>query len=142
MKRTQIKAVLKSAIPDASGNVYLTQDGQETTTDTAPDVALNAPGGSGTDKGGGDIAICGGKPTGSGVGGSVILRTAASGGSGTTQGSLSDCVEVDPNGVMWLNAASSAPTVGKTGKVGLFVESGALKAILPDNSVETVAYEE
>lgn len=104
------------------------------------DLNLNSTGGLGTDVSATDIWLAGGRPTGSGVGGKSGLRTAAPGATGTTLRNLVDRFWADTHGVCWVNAVSTAPTVGQSGQVGLFVEAGVLKVILPDNSVETIAF--
>lgn len=141
MKLTDQKTSKAASVHDSSGDVFIGATGGATTSATPTDVAINAVGGSGTNIAGADLSVNGGRPTGSGAGGSVILKTAPAGATGTTARTLVNRLEADQHGVIWLNAVSTAPTVGVAGKVGLFVQAGVLKAILPDNSVEIVAYD-
>lgn len=75
---------------------------------------LNGTGGSGTDIAGGKLQLAGGKPTGSGVGGSVVIQTAPAGTTGTTLRSLSDRLTVDHLGNIYpgTGALSTSATDG------------------------------
>lgn len=65
-------------------------------TDTVPqDATLHATGGSGTDISGANLILAGGKGTGTGVGGSVIVQAAPVGLTGTSLNSLVDVAEFD-----------------------------------------------
>jgi hypothetical protein len=94
--------------------------------------------GLGTDIAGGACHLRGGQPTGSGLGGSAILQTAAPGATGTALRSLVDRLEADAHGVIWIHPVTTAPTVGRTDMIGLFSDAGVLKFIKEDNSVVTV----
>ncbi len=75
---------------------------------TPQSFALNATGGSGTDIAGASLTLAGGRPTGSGLGGDVIISTAPAGASGTTLRSLSTRVHVKSTGRVGI--AQSSPT--------------------------------
>lgn len=81
-------------------DVYI--GGGVTGTATSQSVAINATGGEGTDKAGANITIAGGKPTGSGVGGSVILSTAPAGATGTALRALVTRLTLDSTGLITL----------------------------------------
>lgn len=67
--------------------------------DTAPvGFTLNATGGSGTDIAGGSARLAGGKSTGAGLGGSVILSTSPASGSSATLNSLVDRLIIGSDG--------------------------------------------
>jgi hypothetical protein len=68
-------------------------------TNAAPqNVIYNATGGNGTNIAGASFTIAGGIPTGSGVGGSVIIQTAPAAGSSSTPGTLATRLTVDQLG--------------------------------------------
>lgn len=90
---------------------------------------------------GGACTLQGGKGRGTGAGGSFLVQTAPAGSAGATPGTLATRLDVDSEGVLWIPNVSTAPTVGRAGHVGLFVQAGVWKAILPDNSVELVDYQ-
>lgn len=100
---------------------------------------LNATGGSGTDRAGAHLRLAGGRPTGSGVGGKVILATATSGSSGSTPGTLVDWFELDQDGVIFLKNAASAPASNPSGGHYLFADGGALKGRGSSGTVTTIA---
>lgn len=60
---------------------------------------INATGGSGTNISGAYLALAGGRPTGSGTGGSVKIQTAQAGASGTTLRNLRDVIIIDADGI-------------------------------------------
>src|SRR5213078_1598196 len=65
---------------------------------------LQATSGAGTNIGGANLELNGGLSTGSGAGGSVVLSTAAAGGTGTAENALSARLSVDSTGaVSFLN---------------------------------------
>ena len=64
--------------------------------------------GSGTNSAGSDLVIAGGRPTGSGAGGSVSLKTAAAGASGSTLRALVEHMEIREDGLILL------PTIPET----------------------------
>ena len=71
----------------------------------AAQVTLSASAGRGTDKAGGDLRLGGGKPTGSGTPGKVIIATAAGGGaSGSTETAWTNRAEWDSAGLLWTYA--------------------------------------
>jgi len=72
---------------------------------TAAQVTLSASAGRGTNKAGGDLRLAGGKPTGSGTPGKVIIATAAGGGaSGSTETAWTNRAEWDSAGLLWTYA--------------------------------------
>lgn len=73
-------------------------------------VRLNASSGSGTNIAGMDLEVCGGRPTGSGVGGNVKLRTAPAGATGTALRNLADRLTVDHLGNVVIGTAALATT--------------------------------
>ena len=74
---------------------------------------------SGTDMAGGNIIISGGKPTGAGAGGSVVLQTASAGSTGSSVGNLTTRFTLDSNGLITLadsvNIAVNTTTGTKIG---------------------------
>lgn len=66
------------------------------------DIAINAGGGSGTDIAGASLTLAGGKPTGSGAGGSIILKTAPAGATGTALRALVTRLTLDSTGLITL----------------------------------------
>lgn len=89
-----------------SSGVWVVNDvyigGGVTGTASTQSVAINATGGEGTDKAGANITIAGGKPTGSGAGGSVILSTAPAGATGTALRALVTRLTLDSTGLITL----------------------------------------
>lgn len=87
-------------------------------------VTLNATGGSGTNVAGAPLRIAGGKGTGTGVGGKVVIATAPAGASGTSQNALVDRAEWDSTGLLFtyggLKTADPGAGAG-TWKLGTFV---------------------
>jgi len=74
---------------------------------TPIDYTINGTGGSGTDIGGGDITIAGGKNTGAGAGGSIIFQTSPAGASGATLATLATRMTISSTGlVSFANSAS------------------------------------
>ena len=68
-------------------------------TATAPvDYIINGSGASGTDIGGGDVTIAGGKATGNASGGSILFQTSDAGASGVTLQSLTTKMTLLPSG--------------------------------------------
>lgn len=67
------------------------------------DITVNATGGSGTDNAGAAFIIGGGKPTGAGTGGSIILKTAPAGSTGTALQALVTRLTIDETGNAILN---------------------------------------
>lgn len=82
--------------------------GKGVTNATPTTWTLNGTGGSGTDIAGGALCLGGGKPTGAGVGGSVVIKTAPAGASGTTLRSLVDRLTVDQKGNIYPGTAALA----------------------------------
>ncbi|MCA9330186.1 hypothetical protein KDA11_06045, partial [Candidatus Saccharibacteria bacterium] len=73
-------------------------------TATSPQsFTLNATGGSGTDIQGANIAIAGGRGTGSAAGGNILFQTSAAGTSGTTLNALSERMRITSNGDIGIN---------------------------------------
>lgn len=89
---------------DYTYNVYI---GKGITHATPRGFVLNATGGSGTDIAGGSLTIAGGKGTGAGVGGDVIISTSAAGASGTTLRSLVEHLRVSTTGNTRLTSTTS-----------------------------------
>lgn len=89
----------------AISNVFF---GKGVTHATPTAWTLNGTGGSGTDIAGGPLNIGGGKPTGAGAGGSVVVQTAPAGASGTTLRSLVDRLTVDQKGNIYPGTAALA----------------------------------
>lgn len=122
---------------------------------TPPSHTINATGGSGTNIGGADIKLAGGKGTGNASGGSILFQTSDAGGSGSTLQTLSTKMSILANGniVLCHNGttaigkvsmgtttavematingraymANQAEPATPTGGGVLYVESGALK---------------
>lgn len=67
---------------------------------TISDVSINASGGHGTDKAGGNIIIAGGKSTGSGAGGTVSIKTSSPSTSGTTANTLVERMKIDTTSII------------------------------------------
>ncbi len=83
--------------------------GLSKTNASPPNITFNVTGGSGADVAGGDFNIAGGKGTGTGVGGKVIIQTAeAAGGTGSS-----------------LNALANRIVVLEDGKVGIAIDAPA-----------------
>lgn len=95
----------------------------------AAQVTLSASAGNGTNKAGGTLRLAGGKPTGSGTPGKVVIATAAAGGaSGSTETAWTDRAEWDSAGLFWTYAGlkTGDPGLGAgTWKLGT-VQSGAV----------------
>lgn len=95
----------------------------------AAQVTLSASAGRGTDKAGGTLRLGGGKPTGSGAPGKVIIAVANGGGaSGTTETAWTDRAEWDSAGLLWTYAGlkTGDPGLGAgTWKLGT-VQAGAV----------------
>jgi len=80
-------------------------------TNAAPEnTTYHATGGSGTDIAGASLYLAGGKGTGSGAGGDVIIQHAPAGASGTSLNSLVDVVKVDSQGLTVLQPGGVAGT--------------------------------
>ena len=73
-------------------NVYFGTgpQGDQTNEINGDSYAINGSGGFGTDKNGGNLTLAGGKPTGSGIAGDVIISTSTTGASGTTLRTLTN----------------------------------------------------
>ena len=96
---------------------------------TAAQVTLSASAGRGTNKNGGDLRLGGGKPTGSGTPGKVIIATAVGGGaSGSTETAWTNRAEWDSAGLLWTYAGLKTGNPGVaagTWKLGT-VQAGAV----------------
>lgn len=66
--------------------------------DSPPDWRINATGGLGTNIAGGALKLAGGRGTGTGAGGSVVVQTAPAGASGSSQNALVDRITVAADG--------------------------------------------
>lgn len=95
----------------------------------AAQVTLSASAGSGTNSAGGTLRLAGGKPTGSGAPGKVIIAVANGGGaSGSTETAWTDRAEWDNTGLLWTYAGlkTGDPGLGAgTWKLGT-VQAGAV----------------
>ena len=96
---------------------------------TAAQVTLSASAGRGTNKAGGTLRLGGGKPTGSGAPGKVMIAVAAGGGaSGSTETAWTDRAEWDSTGLLWTYAGFKTGNPGAgagTWKLGT-VQAGAV----------------
>lgn len=90
---------------------------------------INASGGDGTDIAGGDLALAGGRGTGSADGGAVKLQYADAGSSGTSLNSLTTVITVDNNGIQIGEDTSR--------KVGFF---GATPVVQPSTTGTTTGF--
>ena len=102
-------------------NVYF-GEGVSNATPTA--YTINGTGGSGTDIAGADINIAGGIGRGTGVGGSVELKTASAGSSGSTANTLATRMKIDGEGAITFPGIPTSDP-GVTGV--LWSDSGTLK---------------
>lgn len=98
-------------------------------------TTINGTGGSGTDVAGADIRIAGGRGTGTGAGGKVLLQVAAAGVTGATQNALSTIATVDSGGIAITSTTASTNTttgaatiVGGLGVGGDFFLGGTIVA--------------
>ena len=89
--------------------------GRGVTHTTLTNIAINPTGGEGTDKAGSALRLAGGRSTGSGVGGSIIIQTSPAGASSATPNTLVDRITIDSVGDLIIN------TVGR----GLRVKEGS-----------------
>lgn len=85
-----VTATSQWAVGSTASPVTEAYFGRSVTAAAPSSFALNATGGSGTDIAGAALILAGGKPTGSGAGGSVSLQTAPAGATGTTLRTLED----------------------------------------------------
>lgn len=91
-------------------------------------ITLHASGGQGTDAEGMDLRLAGGKSTGSGAPGKVIIATAAAGASGSAENALTNRAEWDTAGLFWTYAGLKTGNPGAgagTWKLGT-VRAGAV----------------
>lgn len=65
-------------------------------------ITINANGGSGSNIAGGQLSLSGGRGTGTGLGGPVVLRTAPAGASGSALNALVDGAKLDTNSIFGL----------------------------------------
>ena len=86
-------------------NVYI---GENVTSTTPQDVAINVSGASGTNQSGADLILAGGKGTGNAAGGDIVFSTSDAGGSGSTLQSLSEKVRITNDG--YLGVGTSTPS--------------------------------
>ncbi|HRB54025.1 MAG TPA: hypothetical protein PLD87_10145 [Bacteroidia bacterium] len=82
--------VIGSNVDGVNNSITQVYIGAGVTNTTAPNVTINATGGSGTNNAGANITIAGGKSTGTAAGGYVKSTTSVKGASGTTQQSNTD----------------------------------------------------
>ncbi len=82
-------------LPQFISDVYI---GNGVTAAAPQSVTYHATGGSGTDIAAAALNLAGGRGTGTGLGGSVVIQTAPAGGSGTTQNALVDHMFIDSVG--------------------------------------------
>jgi hypothetical protein len=83
--------------------------GSGVTAATPIDYAINGSGASGTDIGGGDVTIAGGKATGNASGGSILFQTSNAGASGVTLQSLTTKMTILASG--FVGISNTAPGV-------------------------------
>ena len=100
------------------------------------DYTINGSGASGTDLTGGNIKIAGGKGTGAGTPGNVIIQTSTPQASGTALQSLTDRLIVSPTGVTISN--STEPTTPTNGGV-FWIDNGTLKYKSQGGTITTIA---
>lgn len=81
----------------------------------------------GTNIAGGDFGGRGGNGTGTGGSGKYIIQTAPPGSTGSTANTMTNRVEVDNQGVLKLNNATTVPSSDPSGGGYLYSEGGALK---------------
>lgn len=94
----------------------------------AAQVTLQASAGSGTDKAGGTLRLAGGKSTGAGAPGKVIIATGTAGASGSAENTLTNRAEWDTAGLFWTYAGLKTGNPGAgagTWKLGT-VQAGAV----------------
>lgn len=87
-------------------------------------VTLNATGGNGANVAGAPLRLAGGKGTGTGAGGKLLIATAPAGASGAVQNALVDRAEWDSTGLLWTyGAIQTGDPGGGAGawKLGTFV---------------------
>ena len=85
------------------------------------DTVITGASASGTDVAGGDHILAGGIGTGSGAGGQVKFQTAAAGGSGSTQNTLTDRGYVDEDGgLVWGSPAGASQGAGTINATGVY----------------------
>jgi len=103
-------------------NVFI---GNGETAAAPQNIKYNATGGNGTNRTGASLTIAGGRNTGSGSGGPVIIQTSPAGSSGTTPGSLLDRVSVlDDGGILWNGIATAAePALATSNNGAIFFDS-------------------
>jgi len=89
---------------------YITEGyfGSGVTATTPQAFTINSTGGSGTNIAGANLAIAGGKGTGSGLGGSIYFKTATTGSSGTGLNSLTDRMVIDSTGNVGIGTTAPA----------------------------------
>lgn len=103
------QCVIGSNIVD--GNIDSIYLGQGVAKASPGGIVVQATGGSGTDNAGGDFTLAGGKGTGTGVGGNVIIQTApAAGASGSSLNAPVDRVVVTDDGYVSQSTPDAAPT--------------------------------
>lgn len=115
-------------------DVYIGGGVQDLNLSNGTSVTINSSGGNGTDKNGGNITIAGGKGTGAGTPGDIILSTAIPTTTGTTLQSLSQRVWIKGNtGYLGIHNTnpSTILTVGNTSG-----DNGGI-TVLADNSSDT-----
>ncbi|MCP4856266.1 MAG: hypothetical protein GY903_17430 [Fuerstiella sp.] len=111
----------------SGSNLYPITDlffGKGVTNATPTAYTINGTGGSGTDIAGADVNIAGGIGTGTGAGGSVELKTAAAGSSGSTANTLTTRMKIDGEGAITFPGIPTSDP-GVTGV--LWSDSGTLK---------------
>lgn len=98
-------------IGSASSFIQQAYIGSGTTTASLQQVTLNATGAQGTDTSAAvsTFNIAGARGTGTGTGGSVVIKTAPAGSTGSSLNTLVETFRVDPNSVITLGQAAATP---------------------------------
>ncbi len=85
------------------------QQGQDSATPIVQ--TFKGPDGSGTDIAGADLSLAGGQGTGTGAGGSLVIKTAPAGSTGASLNALSNRIEINSAGLVGIGVAPSGAQV-------------------------------
>lgn len=96
----EIKASNQMVIGSTTGYINDAYLGTGVTSATPQDIAINASGGSGTNKAGAALILAGGKATGNAVGGDIVFKKSDAGVSGTTLQTISERARIDDDGFL------------------------------------------
>lgn len=119
---------------EANNNLQLGEDAA-----TPAAVILSGADATGTNGTGGDLVAQPGNGTGSGKSGKWVVETAPPGSSGSTPTTMTRRMEIDEQGVIKINNATTVPAVDPAGGGYLFSEGGALKWRGSSGTVTTIA---